>query len=149
MEKEAKNPISNFIDDLGIKTCYIDFPNNWDKWRDNWRGPKQFPENETYNWYTTFSPQTTSKTIDNESSWGFQVACPGVKKEDIKVTIDKRRVTVTLPNEYFINQTVHYFYPGDTVDLLGEVNTNYENGVLTVTFNKEVIEEDTITIKIK
>ncbi len=102
--------------------------------------------------------------IEGKEDYLITIEIPGVKKEDIALSLKDRYLTVTVTNKNENKEAkdVHYlraersygtssrrFYVGDATET--DFNANYENGILAIEFAKKAFkhEEEPRKIAIK
>ncbi|MDX2173622.1 MAG: Hsp20/alpha crystallin family protein [Bacteroidota bacterium] len=91
--------------------------------------------------------------IDNENNYEIEVAAPGIKKEDFKVTVEKGLLTISGQTESETEEkkknytrkefssksfTRSFTIPENIKD--EDVNAKYDHGVLKLTLKKSVLE---------
>ena len=120
-------------------TYYVNKTNNLDLFNDNLFFSNFF--NDTKN-------VLTSDIVETENEYQILVDVPGFNKEDVKLSLENRQLTVTaskvvnkeekqkfLRKERFVGTYSRKFYVGDIKQEY--VKASIENGVLTISFAKD------------
>ena len=120
-------------------TYYVNKTNNLDLFNDNLFFSNFF--NDTKN-------ILTSDIIETENEYQIVVDVPGFNKDDVKLSLENRQLTVTaskvvnkeekqkfLRKERFVGTYSRKFYVGDIKQ--EDVKASIENGVLTISFAKD------------
>lgn len=135
-----------------------------------WNKNQFFPEISSFvnhfiddDWFAKSSQLPAVNVKDNEHNYQIEVAAPGLNKEDFKLSLDKRVLTIASDKETenvapspedkpdktkytrreFSYQSFRrsFTLPKDVKQ--DEISANYENGVLNITVPKQEIAQDT------
>ncbi|MBQ4255384.1 MAG: Hsp20/alpha crystallin family protein [Bacilli bacterium] len=103
--------------------------------------------------------------VESKDNYLITIEIPGVKKENINLSLKDRYLTVTVTNKEEVKENakeLHYlraersygvssrsFYVGDATE--NDFNANYENGILSIEFAKKAFkhEEEVRKIEVK
>lgn len=103
----------------------------------NLPNPEKFWRDWTYNFSYVIDNTVNFDTIKDDNNFNLFIALPGVSKEDLDLTIENNKLTITLEKEYkFVAPFVHIVelqeYNEDSI------KTNLVNGVLEISMEKKV-----------
>lgn len=100
----------------------------------------------------SFSPETAQLKTDikeTEKEYVFQIEVPGVKKENIKISLEDKYLTIRVKEEHqeenketkylrrerYLGTYSRSFYVGDVAE--NEIKAKFEDGILEISLPKE------------